>query len=174
MKLTDWLKERRANCSAIAGTKTGKDRSMWLEDAVYFQATLDALDAARRVLSDIDEGRRGAGRCLDHLPARGVDTLRLALAFEGTDLATGPVELDAVCRRCTTCEGMRHHWIEDPDEDDPDAPDYACKHCDARGVECEVCDGDGTDEDGELCAVCNTEGVIRAEVAAIIAAEKRG
>jgi len=69
------------------------------------------------------------------------------------------------CRRCSECQGMSHHWMENSnfamDEScgeffDPDEPTdctHICKHCDARGEECGICGGEG-------CSACGGEGVV--------------
>jgi hypothetical protein len=56
------------------------------------------------------------------------------------------------CRTCSDCVGCSHHWVESPMELEWD-PTYACKHCDALGDECQLCDNEG-------CSACNHEGVI--------------
>lgn len=58
------------------------------------------------------------------------------------------------CRKCSVCIGASHHWVADPQED-PELPEYGCKHCEARGRECTECYGEG-------CTACNHEGVILA------------
>lgn len=61
------------------------------------------------------------------------------------------------CRRCSVCEDMAHHWLEDIDEADPPTYVYVCKHCDAVGDMCPEC----MDEDGEHdCEVCHGTTVI--------------
>jgi hypothetical protein len=57
------------------------------------------------------------------------------------------------CRRCTVCDGYTHHWIKHCEETE-DIPSFShvCKHCDAVGLYCSVCQGNG-------CHVCANEGV---------------
>jgi hypothetical protein len=57
------------------------------------------------------------------------------------------------CRRCTACEGCTHHWVERGDARET-FPLYThvCKHCDAVGIYCSVCQGNG-------CHVCANEGM---------------
>jgi len=57
------------------------------------------------------------------------------------------------CRRCSVCEGMTHHWMDNEDCSGPDDPSHVCKHCDAVGDFCDECDGAG-------CAHCNGDGVL--------------
>jgi hypothetical protein len=65
------------------------------------------------------------------------------------------------CRRCSDCEGMSHHWMDNPDfgseGQDAEHPEatHICKHCEVVGVECEWCDGEG-------CYLCDDEGVCQA------------
>jgi hypothetical protein len=66
------------------------------------------------------------------------------------------------CRRCVDCEDREHHWIEAYGEDIEHA-EYACKHCEALGVACSHCFGEGDEpdsDDEEECSVCNGEGVV--------------
>jgi DnaJ-class molecular chaperone len=50
---------------------------------------------------------------------------------------------------------------------DIDSPSHSCKHCDAVGIECPACDGEGTvthfrgghDYENE-CRLCKGEGVL--------------
>lgn len=78
-----------------------------------------------------------------------------------------------MCRRCSECEGMSHHWMENTSFGDDDeikennSTTHLCKHCDAMGDECEECFGDGYDplapedeEDPAPCQNCNGEGVL--------------
>lgn len=71
-----------------------------------------------------------------------------------------------MCRRCSECVGMSHHWMAEPlppDEPDEYLPgDYACKHCEQRGDSCDTCAGDGClgGNEAEQCPDCNSEGVI--------------
>lgn len=55
------------------------------------------------------------------------------------------------CRRCSDCAGERHHWTEDPRVTDPS--DWACRHCDVRGVSCPDCELEER-EDCDLCGGC--------------------
>ena len=68
-----------------------------------------------------------------------------------------------VCRRCTVCEDMPHHWLPDPDMSEPPRYDHICKHCDAVGQSCDLCEGDGIDSDDEegenVCGACDGAGV---------------
>lgn len=56
----------------------------------------------------------------------------------------------------------------DPDDEEFEPGDYACKHCHQRGDGCERCAGDGElwgegdegYEDASLCPDCNGEGVV--------------
>jgi hypothetical protein len=58
------------------------------------------------------------------------------------------------CRRCLVCEGYTHHWIEDCEEtEDLPAYSHVCTHCDAVGLWCAVCGGEG-------CDACTHEGVV--------------
>lgn len=85
------------------------------------------------------------------------------------------------CRRCTECPTAPHHWIESmfaTDDDEWQPGDYGCKHCDARGVMCPLCGGDGKPfvddpdyEDG-FCVECDGWGVIEMNAAMIGEAEK--
>jgi primosomal protein N' len=46
---------------------------------------------------------------------------------------------------------------------DFDSPSHSCKHCDAVGIECPACDGEGIlAEMGEMarCKLCQAEGVL--------------
>lgn len=79
-----------------------------------------------------------------------------------------------MCKRCSDCRGMSHHWMPNYYFDDEDFEDnsttHCCKHCDAVGNECHECCGEGevdsggTDERGSFlslpCLECNGEGVI--------------
>lgn len=72
----------------------------------------------------------------------------------------------ATCRRCTECEGLEHHWIENTwdDEGPEDQPQFTCKHCDVYGEECPECGQDFMDEvvaENE-CEVCKGYGIIPA------------
>jgi hypothetical protein len=58
-----------------------------------------------------------------------------------------------VCRRCTMCAGMQHHWIDDPPDVDPLPYTHVCKHCEVVGMWCEECETEG-------CATCDFEGVL--------------
>lgn len=81
--------------------------------------------------------------------------------------------VDVKCRRCTSCEGSEHHWLDNPNfGNDPSNPDgeedynvdatHVCKHCPALGMECETCDGSGAGPECELalCSECRGEGVV--------------
>lgn len=71
-----------------------------------------------------------------------------------------------MCRRCSDCPNNSHHWIYSPDaDDDMNSPDHECKHCNALGVTCGECLGDGFDPSDERdapgpCPDCDGEGVI--------------
>lgn len=39
-----WLKERHVNTLRIAGTKSGTDREGWLEDALYLEQAVRAIE----------------------------------------------------------------------------------------------------------------------------------
>lgn len=74
-----------------------------------------------------------------------------------------------MCRRCSECEGMSHHWIEntsfgdDEEIEENNSTTHLCKHCDAMGDECDLCYGEGLDPDSMddvVCPECNGEGVI--------------
>ena len=60
-----------------------------------------------------------------------------------------------VCRWCSVCEGMAHHWMEEPTL----TKDYVCKHCPAIGRVCDACEGG--DEADQDCPICQGDGVIR-------------
>jgi len=81
------------------------------------------------------------------------------------------------CRRCDECRYNSHHWIYNPgfcDEGNEEYPhseaSHICKHCDAIGMLCEECGGDGqldsggTNERGDWislpCETCKCEGVV--------------
>jgi hypothetical protein len=60
------------------------------------------------------------------------------------------------CPRCSDCVGYTHHWMPDsmdPEDEEYEPGDFACKHCDQRGDECPECLGEG-------CKACDGEGVI--------------
>lgn len=68
------------------------------------------------------------------------------------------------CRRCADCEDSEHHWHDNyrfGDGTPYGEAEFICKHCEALGVECSHCYGDG-DEPGldEECSACGGEGVI--------------
>lgn len=63
----------------------------------------------------------------------------------------------APCRRCVDCDGSPHHWIEDPPAHNG-ATDWACRHCEARGIFCPSCDGDVEEQVG--CELCGGDGVV--------------
>lgn len=70
-----------------------------------------------------------------------------------------------MCRRCSECVGMTHHWIEGDDftgDNETGGPEYVCKHCECPGRECDHCGGDGCldVEDDDLCPLCSGEGVV--------------
>lgn len=56
------------------------------------------------------------------------------------------------CPKCEACDGLRHHWMANPQPDDS-LPEYACAHCNVRGYQCSDCDGHG-------CLECGCEGVV--------------
>jgi hypothetical protein len=59
-----------------------------------------------------------------------------------------------VCRWCSICEGMAHHWCEEPLM--PRV--YYCLHCPVIGYRCDACnDGEGADL---TCSLCGGEGVV--------------
>lgn len=64
-------------------------------------------------------------------------------------------------KQCSVCEGASHHWLPNSEIDDPMDPTHVCKHCDAKGDECEYCEGDGNNPNGPdgPCPVCNGEAV---------------
>lgn len=70
------------------------------------------------------------------------------------------------CRRCSECEGARHHALPNGDFGNDDAPeelrdfDFCCKHCETLGKECPECYSEGTDLLGNPCGTCDGEGVI--------------
>lgn len=72
-----------------------------------------------------------------------------------------------ICRRCDQCPNSTHHWIDYVGEIDIDSTSHSCKHCDAVGIECPACDGegivtlfrDGQDYENE-CRLCDGEGVL--------------
>ena len=75
-----------------------------------------------------------------------------------------------MCRRCSECSAMTHHWIynsgfgSESEEIENNATTHVCKHCDAVGNVCRECDGDGYSRESSLgdnpCAECGGEGVI--------------
>ena len=66
------------------------------------------------------------------------------------------------CRRCSVCEGAAHHWMPDCDLADPPTYDHVCTHCNAVGITCDLCDGEGVYEgdDDVVCPGCDGEGVL--------------
>lgn len=44
LTLSEWVRERLANCERIAAKRTGAERAGWLEDARYFRMVLDVLE----------------------------------------------------------------------------------------------------------------------------------
>ena len=60
------------------------------------------------------------------------------------------------CSRCIDCEDSPHHWIEDP-LPSSSATYWACKHCEARGIDCPTCDDDG---DPIGCPLCGGDEVV--------------
>jgi hypothetical protein len=73
------------------------------------------------------------------------------------------------CRRCSDCQSYSHHWLDNPDfgNDPADAEyptgnQYICKHCDAVGDECKICDGSGECA-GLDCRTCKSEGIMVAK-----------
>ncbi len=59
---------------------------------------------------------------------------------------------------CEACDGMSHHWLRYASEAMP-CGWYECKHCEATGIECIDCDGEGCNEWDEDCEKCWGEGV---------------
>lgn len=53
-----WLTERWMNCLTIAAMKQGEDKMGWLEDAVYFQTTLEYIYAAALSLNALSKERQ--------------------------------------------------------------------------------------------------------------------
>lgn len=75
-------------------------------------------------------------------PSPGITDVTATLEAE----ATGTVDYlppQRECPRCSECVGQNHHWIENPDFEDEDSPEFACKHCDALCYQIE--DDDLTD-----------------------------
>lgn len=76
------------------------------------------------------------------------------------------------CRRCSECPDGPHHWIDDGYT----LTGWTCKHCEAIGVQCYHCAGEGMVPEnygpGELtCPSCHGEGVVEViQVSAIRAA----
>ena len=66
------------------------------------------------------------------------------------------------CRKCAECRELDHHWVDNSDFGDEDeennACDMICKHCEALGDACDNCSGTG-DDWGEPCAECDGNGV---------------
>ena len=69
------------------------------------------------------------------------------------------------CRRCTECKESEHHWIPDSrfgDGSTRGEHEWVCKHCPARGDECDVCEGYGVTDLHNInawCIACKGEGV---------------
>lgn len=73
------------------------------------------------------------------------------------------------CRRCTECDGMEHHWLDNSAFGNGKVEGalkeftHVCKHCDAVGVVCGDCDGSGRcpvdPVSGGCCTTCSGEGV---------------
>ena len=59
------------------------------------------------------------------------------------------------CRRCSECQGQKHHWCTEILADDGER--LQCKHCPATSAPCDTCMGDG-------CAECARTGVIDVQV----------
>lgn len=55
MPLEDWVKERYENCLCIARGKTDPDRAGWLDDACYFKAILEILEAVNQAAKYYNE-----------------------------------------------------------------------------------------------------------------------
>lgn len=109
------------------------------------------------------EGISG-GVLLDRVIPKGGEAAQFPELLEPDPVERTPDD----CPNCSECVGYSHHWIPDSQED-PDLPEYACKHCSARGTECENCNGEGCRvvsfdqgrfQAGELCNHCNREGII--------------
>lgn len=65
------------------------------------------------------------------------------------------------CRKCHECKDNSHHWIPNPRMGSRDNHEWICKHCPAKGDDCEQCDGYGyCDDDYSNCQKCNGDGVI--------------
>lgn len=76
-------------------------------------------------------------------------------------------ELTTTCRRCSECANSDHHWFTICMNGEPDDYGFACKHCDAKGIECSGCQGegivvrDGGERDYETgCNLCRGDGVL--------------
>lgn len=81
-----------------------------------------------------------------------------------------------MCRRCSDCVGMSHHWMDNTDFGDEDeriennSTTHVCKHCEAMGDECGECNGEGeVDTGGQTpwgewisvpCPECGGEGIV--------------
>lgn len=49
-----------------------------------------------------------------------------------------------MCRRCSDCQNMSHHWMwNSAYTGEIDAAEFCCKHCNALGDTCAECHGDG-------------------------------
>ena len=74
-------------------------------------------------------------------PPRRSPVRRVLRGDDGVPLGEDPPAAEPECRCCSECVGQEHHWLENPDFEDEDDPEFACKHCDAtcRAID----DGDG-------------------------------
>lgn len=112
-----------------------------------------ARAAALANMNDIDAAVRQADNTLREMPE--YDQINDILAERGLRVAVHDAR-HSRCPKCEVCEGLRHHWMTDP-QPDTRLPEYRCAHCSTRGRECTGCDGDG-------CEACAGEGVMEVEV----------